>query len=180
MEIHPWKFTWNIRIIQLKRKIILHSLHFLGFHFWYICSNEIATSHDRWDPPKGSVLEGKWDPGYFRKIHVGEILFHLPRPIDAHGMNITILKIHHHFVGIVLSFSPTTFTSKSKNPSKISPIFTILFPQSPNSYDSQYRLLFTIRNSRVFVSHFLVGLLVTFSSNHENLRVPPQCHPPKK
>ena len=32
-------------------------------------------------PNFGSVLEGKWDPGCFRKIQVGEILFHLARYI---------------------------------------------------------------------------------------------------
>ena len=29
--------------------------------------------------PKCSKLEGKWDPGYFREIQVGEILLHLAR-----------------------------------------------------------------------------------------------------
>ena len=32
----------------------------------------IATSHDRF-PPKGSCLEGKWDPLIFRETWVGEI-----------------------------------------------------------------------------------------------------------
>ena len=30
-------------------------------------------------PPKGSGLEGKWDPGYFREMEVGELLCHLAR-----------------------------------------------------------------------------------------------------
>ena len=38
----------------------------------------IATSQDL-GPQKGSFLEGKWDPCYFREIQVGEILFHLAR-----------------------------------------------------------------------------------------------------
>ena len=33
-------------------------------------------------PQKGSCLEGKWDPGYFTKIRVGERLFHLARWMD--------------------------------------------------------------------------------------------------
>ena len=31
------------------------------------------------NPNFGSFLEGKWDPGCFRKIQVGDILFHLAR-----------------------------------------------------------------------------------------------------
>ena len=37
----------------------------------------IATSHDL--TPKGSVLEGKWDPLFQGNRSVGELLFHLAR-----------------------------------------------------------------------------------------------------
>ena len=42
--------------------------------FW---SNYIDLTKDL--TPKCSKLEGKWDPGYFREIQVGEILLHLAR-----------------------------------------------------------------------------------------------------
>ena len=53
-----------------------HLLLSRDFHpqFW---SNSFATSHDRFSTPKGSKLEGK--SPQFRKMKVGEILFHLAR-----------------------------------------------------------------------------------------------------
>ncbi len=50
--------------------------------FW---SNWIATSHDPFPPNGGLVRE---IPGYFRKIQVGELLFHLPRILFQNNMNL--------------------------------------------------------------------------------------------
>ena len=41
--------------------------------------------------PKCSFLEGKWDPGYFREIQLGEILFQLIDSKVPAGMGYVIV-----------------------------------------------------------------------------------------
>ncbi len=52
-----------------EEKVLVPSTALSTFLIWSNYSDLVRPG-----PPKGSILEGKWDSGYFREMEVGESL----------------------------------------------------------------------------------------------------------